>query len=292
MQSSSRICTIAVLLLSCTVGAIAAPPIGVRVWAPRGVEPGSQINVKVMVESGRAVGGLDFTLKYNDSLFSFISVDQDTGLNRWELFNITHDLPNAKVGIFTIADIDNGPAHPAPDDFIPKGAIANYKFFVAPNWLDSSIQRFEFVWALCGDNAASNTRGDTLILLNSVRDYDGSVLWVEPDSINYPESARLPNIGTPDSCLIAANKLLFDIDFRNGGAANYFVCGDADANGAVSIADAVAIIGFIFSGGAAPNPDAAGDVDCNSQVSIADAVYLINYIFAGGPAPCACQPGR
>ncbi len=61
--------------------------------------------------------------------------------------------------------------------------------------------------------------------------------------------------------------------------------GDADGNGAISIADAVFLINYIFAAGPAPNPISLGDADCSGAISIADAVFLINYIFSGGPAP-------
>lgn len=66
--------------------------------------------------------------------------------------------------------------------------------------------------------------------------------------------------------------------------------GDADNNGAISIADVVYLINYIFAGGAAPAPYpiCSGDANCNCSVSIADAVYMINYIFSGGAAPCSC----
>jgi hypothetical protein len=66
-----------------------------------------------------------------------------------------------------------------------------------------------------------------------------------------------------------------------------FICGDANANGIVNIADVVYLIQYIFAGGPAPNPLASGDVNCSGIVNIADVVYLIQYIFAGGPEPCA-----
>lgn len=69
-----------------------------------------------------------------------------------------------------------------------------------------------------------------------------------------------------------------------------YLCGNADGIVPIDIADAVAIIAYIFSGGAAPNPLLAGDADCSLTVDIADAVYLINYIFSGGGAPCAACP--
>ncbi len=67
-----------------------------------------------------------------------------------------------------------------------------------------------------------------------------------------------------------------------------FIPGDADGSGAVSIADAVFLINYIFAAGPAPVPIDAGDADCSGAISIADAVFLITYIFAGGPAPQPC----
>ena len=64
-------------------------------------------------------------------------------------------------------------------------------------------------------------------------------------------------------------------------------CGDADANGAISVSDVVYVIRYIFTGGPAPTPPSAADADCSGSISISDVVRLINYIFAGGTAPCA-----
>lgn len=240
------------------------------------------------MESQRQLGGVDFTIKYNDSLFGFLSVDQDTGLSDWEYFTTIHDTVSNTVNIFTIADIQNGVIHPDSLDFYPKGSIASYSFFVAPNWIsDSAQEQFQFYWRICGDNAAANRRGDTLILLNRVYDGSGSLLWNEPDNLNFPDANRLPNIGAPDSCLTAADKVLFSIDYTFAYATNYFICGDADATGVITISDAVSLINYIFSSGPEPNPLLSGDADCNLIVTISDAVHLINYIFAGGPPPCA-----
>jgi hypothetical protein len=66
-----------------------------------------------------------------------------------------------------------------------------------------------------------------------------------------------------------------------------YICGDANGDAAVDIADAVFLISYIFKGGPAPSPLAAGDANCDVMVDTADAVYLITYIFKSGPAPCA-----
>lgn len=63
-------------------------------------------------------------------------------------------------------------------------------------------------------------------------------------------------------------------------------CGDVNFDNITNIADAVAMIGIIFSGATPPYISAAADTDCDEIFNIADAVYLINYIFGGGPAPC------
>lgn len=270
--------------------AAVAESITARIAAPRGVEPGSLIDVRILMSSPRQLGGVDFTIRYNDSLFSFISVEQDTGLNNWELFQTAHDAAKNTVNIFCIADIANGPIMPDSVDFYPKGSIAKFTFFVAPNWLDSSRQVFSFYWGLCGDNAVANKRGDTLIVLNRVRDDDGTLLWVEPDNINYPESNRIPNLGMPDSCLVAADRILFSVDLQFGAAANYAICGDTNADDQINISDVVLLINYVFAGGAEPNPLTVGNTDCNGQVSISDAVLLINFIFAGGAGPCASCP--
>jgi|GEM_PF-3771327 len=78
--------------------------------------------------------------------------------------------------------------------------------------------------------------------------------------------------------------------FQLTAALRGFMCGDANGDGAVDIADAVYLIAYIFSRGPEPSPLAAGDTDCSGDINIADCVYLISYIFSHGAAPCeACK---
>ncbi len=63
--------------------------------------------------------------------------------------------------------------------------------------------------------------------------------------------------------------------------------GDCDNDAAVTVADVVFLINYIFMGGGAPQPLMTGDPNCDGSIDIADAVYLINYIFSHGPAPCS-----
>jgi hypothetical protein len=67
-----------------------------------------------------------------------------------------------------------------------------------------------------------------------------------------------------------------------------YLCGDANADSKVNVADAIYIINYVFvPGSPAPHPSAAGDPNCDTRVNITDAVYLINRVFIpGSPAPC------
>lgn len=65
-----------------------------------------------------------------------------------------------------------------------------------------------------------------------------------------------------------------------------FVCGDANGDEEINVADAVFMIGYVFKGGPAPDPVEAGDANCDGDSNVADGVYIINFVFKGGPEPC------
>ncbi len=63
-----------------------------------------------------------------------------------------------------------------------------------------------------------------------------------------------------------------------------FVRGEANADGKLNVADAVAVLEYLFSGGSVPCL-AAADVNDDEQINIADAVALLGFLFAGGSQP-------
>jgi len=63
------------------------------------------------------------------------------------------------------------------------------------------------------------------------------------------------------------------------------ICGDANDDEAINLADAVFIINYVFKGGTPPDPLCVADANGDGAVNLAEAVHLINYIFKGGPPP-------
>ena len=84
---------------------------------------------------------------------------------------------------------------------------------------------------------------------------------------------------------LTANGLTYAPGVRNGKVEYSYVCGDANSDSNINVADAVFLINFVFKGGLAPSPLEAGDANGDGQTNVADAVYLINYVFKGGPGP-------
>jgi hypothetical protein len=66
--------------------------------------------------------------------------------------------------------------------------------------------------------------------------------------------------------------------------------GDANADGALDISDAVFVLGYLFLGGAGPACLEAANADDNPAIEITDGIYALNHLFLGGPPPPAPGP--
>ena len=64
-----------------------------------------------------------------------------------------------------------------------------------------------------------------------------------------------------------------------------FLCGDANADGKVSLPDIVFVVSYLFKHGRPPEPMQCGDANNDGKVTIADIVYLVAYLFKFGPPP-------
>jgi len=72
-----------------------------------------------------------------------------------------------------------------------------------------------------------------------------------------------------------------------------FLRGDANNDGTVSIADAIFILGYLFSKGEEPYCADAADFDDNQSINIGDAIATLSYLFGNktSPAPPFPSPG-
>jgi len=252
-----------------------------------GANQGDTVQIGLSLNSQLALGGVDFTIEYDSTELRLLNVTQGPGLNNWELFTVSEDDSLSIVQVLAIADIQNGPGHPNPQDFYPHDVAAYYSFEVLTPITQTPVS---FFWIRCGDNAASNREGDSLMVLSRLYDPDQQLLWDETDNQNFPDSMRPANIGLPDTCVQRASTIYYLIDMFDGLVTSDYLCGDANGDGAANITDAVHIVQFIFAGGPPPDPYAAGDCNCDGFPNITDVVCLVQYIFAGGPAPCADCP--
>ncbi|MBD3403793.1 hypothetical protein GF420_12915 [candidate division GN15 bacterium] len=64
-----------------------------------------------------------------------------------------------------------------------------------------------------------------------------------------------------------------------------YVCGDANGDEVLDMADVQYLIAYLFNYGPAPDPYFAGDVTGDDIVDISDVVYLAAYLFHGGNPP-------
>ncbi|MGB2981138.1 MAG: dockerin type I repeat-containing protein, partial [Candidatus Zixiibacteriota bacterium] len=64
-----------------------------------------------------------------------------------------------------------------------------------------------------------------------------------------------------------------------------FICGDANGDGVINVADVVYLVNFLYRNGDPPDPIAAGDANCDGIVNVADVVFLVNYLYRGGDPP-------
>ncbi|MDD4051166.1 MAG: dockerin type I repeat-containing protein [candidate division Zixibacteria bacterium] len=67
------------------------------------------------------------------------------------------------------------------------------------------------------------------------------------------------------------------------------ICGDANDDGKVNVADAVYIVSYVFRGGPWPIEDKCADPNNDYKNNVGDAIFLINHIFRSGDCP-DCTP--
>ncbi|MGQ9592611.1 MAG: hypothetical protein ACUVYA_20215 [Planctomycetota bacterium] len=118
--------------------------------------------------------------------------------------------------------------------------------------------------ALLDSDGDGRTNGEEL------GDREGT--W-RPGASDPGDPALVTNPGVPDPPRIRA-----------------FIRGDANADGVLTVADAIATLRSLFLGGEWPGCLGSADANGDEGVDIADAVFSLLFLFGGGAAPPAPFP--
>ena len=78
-----------------------------------------------------------------------------------------------------------------------------------------------------------------------------------------------------------------DLQSQNHDSCIVELPGDVNVSGAVTSADIIYLIRFVFIRGPEPEPcHGNGDVNCTGNITTADVLTMVNYTFKGGPDFC------
>jgi len=262
--------------------------------------------------SGKALGGYDLLIAYDQSALSVQSVEPGVLLTDcgWEYFNYRHGpdgncgngCPSGILRILALAETNNGANHPGCflDGLI--GSIADIEFLVSDDrTLECQFVPVSFFWMDCGDNGFSDRIGDTLWVSRQVYSFENQNIT----DVTYGFPGYF---GVPDECLIGGGPgkpaPIRCVDFTNGGvdiicADSIDARGDINLNGVANeVADAVVFSNYFVHGLSVFNVNLDGQIaatDANADgvtLSVADLVYLIRVIVGDSPPMPKFAPGE
>ncbi|HIA28216.1 MAG TPA: hypothetical protein EYN79_08925 [Planctomycetes bacterium] len=135
---------------------------------------------------------------------------------------------------------------------------------------------------LPGDSGATMVVTDAGSLpLSGTLDFDVPLTWSTPAILTHsPFGGDL----AVDSVLTSSSGI--DVFFNelfplSGGSAPQFIRGDSNGDGSINLADAISVLGYLFSGQAL-GCLASVDVNDSGGADISDAIALLDYLFGGG----------
>jgi hypothetical protein len=144
------------------------------------------------------------------------------------------------------------------------------------------------VWYVAGSNRVVDAR-HTVVHADGnssfpVNQQSGGSRWQVLGNFRFGEGTdghvRLSNQASGGSVVVADG-----VRFRLLEAEEMFLRGDANADGAIEIADAVRILRYLFADLPPPACLDLLDADDSGGVAIADTIFLLNHLFTGGRAP-------
>jgi hypothetical protein len=287
----------------CEVGwnILSSTPFEIQLDKLHDVYQGHYAYVSINMNKGSEYfGGFDFLVAYDASALTFMGAELGWWLNGcYEYFTYRYNwngncggpCPSGLLRVVGIADINNGPNHPAMYCLKHPGPDGDPYEMVSLAFYVTNDRTYEcmyvpvrFFWHDCGDNTLSNIMGDTLWISRYVYTYEMVDIT---GTIHYGGHWWLGDCQNDDPEKPSAIPF---IDFIHGGID--IICEDSiDAPGDINlnaipneIADAVLFTNyFIYGLGVFDiNPEgqiAATDVNNDGRVlTVGDLVYLVRII--------------
>jgi hypothetical protein len=245
---------------------VAAPTAGLRIADGEAVAGGASFARQVLLDNSQAygVGGFEFAVVCKDALVALTGIDYE-GCAALERLN-----GNAGPEFFDVALQAGGWS--CGQEQVHGGAVA---CVVDNEWGGESIPAG-------GANAIAR-----LLFAANDQGAEGTVEITIPIEGCIPAN-RAPLVRFTDA--VAVTPSVHGTSATVLAGAVRFVRSDANGDGGIDIADAIAVLSYLFS----KEPLdclASGDGNNDGAVDIADAISTLGYLFARGPTPAAPFPG-
>jgi hypothetical protein len=229
-----------------------------------------------------------------DRLALYFSSNRPGGAGGFDIYVATRDSPDGFFGPAQNLGAVNSSAHEFSPVISPDGLTLFFSDYIPP-FRDGGLGEGD-IWMATRSSAEDSLWEEGKVrnlgapINSSFGDFDffvshdwpaeGSTIWFTSDR----PRRRLGNENCSGS-LFADQIWDSDLYKATWIPAKPFRRGDANADGAADIADAVAILGYLFTGAAAPACLETADVADTGTVTITAPVYLLVHLFRGGPAP-------
>ena len=129
------------------------------------------------------------------------------------------------------------------------------------------------------------------------------VLWETSGTVTYANEKPLPREMTAGIVALSSaggateplHATLCAIGLESGFTRFRFVRGDSNADGAMDLSDAIAILSHMFLGDRKVRCEQAGDANDDGALDISDGIHLLGFLFDGGkpiapPSTCGTDP--
>jgi hypothetical protein len=222
--------------------------------------PGSVVDVVIRLDNQSEVQGYQCAITWDAGLFTFVSTHTDGT-------DVESILSPDSIEFFTYTNEDDmgggmgWAACAAIFDFSPP-----FTGHTLPPGSGNSVVKFQL--ESIADNGLVGSCS-TVSMVNGL----GSPPINNILTIN--GVSNLPDLSSGEIC------------FSNSAP---FIRGDANADGAENLADAIFLISYFFTDGAQPGCTSSADANSDLKVDIGDAIFLINHQFLNGSAPASPYP--